>query len=192
MSTKFDDFIISILETETIEEERVVIANELANMRTYIRDCPEHYKPRLVVKLFYLDMIGENTAWGQMEIVSLMAHDRPSFKRIGYLAAANMLDEDNDRLVLITHTMQKDLSNSNPLIQMLPLILLANIGSPEMCRALVTDVQKLLDSPLFAMQKRAAMAGVRIIRKVPELVFKIDDSLERGNRIDQIISEINK
>ena len=169
MSAKFDDFIISMLETETIEEERVVIANELANMRTYIRECPENLKPRLVIKLLYLDMIGENTAWGQMEIVSLMAHDRPSYKRVGYLAAANMLDEDNDRLVLITHTMQKDLTSTNPLIQMLPLILLANIGSPEMCRALVTDVQKCLDSPSLAMQKRAAMAGVRIIRKVPEL-----------------------
>ena len=169
MSTKFEDFIISFLETDTIEEERVVVSNELANMRTYIRDCPEYKKPSIVAKLFYLDIIGENTAWGQMEIVSLMAHDRPSYKRIGYLAAANMLDEDNDRLVLITHTMQKDLTNTSPEVQMMPLILLANIGSPEMCRALVTDVQKHLDSPLAPMQKRAAMAAVRIIRKVPEL-----------------------
>lgn len=158
-----------MLETDTIEDERVIISNELANMRTFIRDCSEHYKPRLVLKLMYLDMIGENTAWGQMEIVSLMAHDRPSYKRIGYLAAANILDEDNERIVLITHTMQKDLTNPNPLVQMLPLTLLANIGAVEMCRNLVTEVQKLLDSPLAAMQKRAAMASVHIIRKVPEL-----------------------
>ncbi|EAY09122.1 Adaptin N terminal region family protein [Trichomonas vaginalis G3] len=169
MATNFEDFIVSILETDTIEDERVVISNELANMRTFIRDCSEHYKPRLVLKLMYLDMIGENTAWGQMEIVSLMAHDRPSYKRIGYLAAANILDEDNERIVLITHTMQKDLTSPNPLVQMLPLTLLANIGAVEMCRTLVTDVQKLLDSPLSAMQKRAAMASVHIIRKVPEL-----------------------
>ena len=30
------------------------------------------------------------------------------------------------------------------------------------------------------------------IRKVPELIFKLDDSLERGNKIERIISEINK
>ena len=39
---------------------------------------------------------------------------------------------------------------------------------------------------------RSELAKRMKIRKVPELVFKIDDSLERGNRIDQIISEINK
>lgn len=39
---------------------------------------------------------------------------------------------------------------------------------------------------------RSELAKRMKIRKVPELIFKIDDSLERGNRIDQIISEINK
>ena len=29
-------------------------------------------------------------------------------------------------------------------------------------------------------------------RKVPELIFVLDDSLERGNRIDRILEELNK
>ena len=29
------------------------------------------------------------------------------------------------------------------------------------------------------------------IRKVPDLIFKLDDSLEKGERIDSIISQIN-
>lgn len=29
-------------------------------------------------------------------------------------------------------------------------------------------------------------------RKVPELIFVLDDSLEKGNRIDSIINDINK
>ena len=39
---------------------------------------------------------------------------------------------------------------------------------------------------------RSELAKRMTIRKVPELLFKLDDSLERGNKIERIISEINK
>ena len=39
---------------------------------------------------------------------------------------------------------------------------------------------------------RSELAKRMTIRKVPELIFKLDDSLERGNKIERIISEINK
>ena len=39
---------------------------------------------------------------------------------------------------------------------------------------------------------RSELAKRMSIRKVPELIFKIDDSLERGNKIEKIISEIKK
>ena len=39
---------------------------------------------------------------------------------------------------------------------------------------------------------RSELAKRMTIRKVPELLFKLDDSLERGNKIELIISEINK
>lgn len=39
---------------------------------------------------------------------------------------------------------------------------------------------------------RSELAKRLTIRKVPELRFEIDKSLEHGNRIEQIIKEINK
>ncbi|WP_416326127.1 30S ribosome-binding factor RbfA [[Eubacterium] hominis] len=39
---------------------------------------------------------------------------------------------------------------------------------------------------------RSALAKRMTLRKVPELQFKIDDSLEKGNKIERIIHEINK
>lgn len=39
---------------------------------------------------------------------------------------------------------------------------------------------------------RSALAKRMTMRKVPELIFKIDDSLEKGNKIERIIYEINK
>lgn len=39
---------------------------------------------------------------------------------------------------------------------------------------------------------RSELAKRMTIRKVPELQFLIDDSLEKGNKIDRIIHEIHK
>ncbi len=39
---------------------------------------------------------------------------------------------------------------------------------------------------------RSTLAKRLSIRKVPELIFKVDDALERGNKIEEILSEIHK
>lgn len=39
---------------------------------------------------------------------------------------------------------------------------------------------------------RSALAKRLTMRKVPELHFLIDDALERGNKIEKIISKINE
>lgn len=39
---------------------------------------------------------------------------------------------------------------------------------------------------------RSELAKRMTIRKVPQLIFQIDDSLEKGNKIEKIIMNINK
>ena len=39
---------------------------------------------------------------------------------------------------------------------------------------------------------RSQLAGRLTIRKVPELIFLYDESLEKGNQIEKIIKEINQ
>lgn len=169
MSSSLESFIKSITQAATIEEEREIIANEQANMRTFVHDCQDHYKPRVVAKLLFLTMRSESTSWGEMEIVSLMTNERTSYKRIGYLAAGVMLDEFNERIVLITATVQRDMGSPNPAVQVMALNLIANIASAEMAQSVSTDVLKLCESPNSRVQKAAGMACVRIIRKCPEI-----------------------
>ena len=39
---------------------------------------------------------------------------------------------------------------------------------------------------------RSQLAKKLSIRKTPDLIFKIDDSIEQGSRIDEILAQINK
>lgn len=173
MTTKLEKFINSIITAPTIEEERVLITNELANMRTKVKDMDGRQKPRLVAKLLYLDTYGYDTAWGQMEVISLMTNDIPSYKRIGYIAAAHMFDEANERIVLITATVQKDLASPNPAVQRLALTLISNICSADMASSLATEVIKLAGSRDPMVQKCAGTAAVKMIRRSPELCEQI-------------------
>jgi hypothetical protein len=173
MSQPIANFIRSLIFAPTLDDERTLITDELAAMRGFAKDCPNHLKPGMIAKLLYLDTIGSDTAWGQMEVISLMTHDRASYKRIGYLAAAHMFDETNERIVLITATVQKDLSNPNTAIQRLALTLIANICTQDMAQTLAMDVIKLASSSSPIVQRCAGMAAARILQKCPELADQI-------------------
>lgn len=169
MSQSTESFIRSCLLSRSIEEERVIIADEQACMRTFIRDCDPNYRPRIVGKLIYLSIRGIDTAWGQMEVVNLISHDRFSYKMIAYLGCGLLLDESNERVVLITHAIHNDLQSNNPMIIQLALSLVANMGSREMYQTVSTDVQKLIDNDDPNIKKRATVCAYKIIQKLPEL-----------------------
>ena len=179
MTQPLTEFIASVRLADSIDHERFLIKSEQADMRTYIRECDPMLRPRIVAKMLFLATLGEDVAYGQMEVLTLMTHDVFSFKRIGYLAAAVMLDEASELTVLITHTITKDLQNPDPKIQSLALALLANIGSAEMCQTVSADVQKLIESRDATVMKRAAMAAVRIVDRVPELAENFKPSVQR-------------
>jgi hypothetical protein len=165
----FEDFITSVLLSDTIEDEREIISDEQAALRTIIKSGEDDNRPRTVVKLIYLSMCGENVSWGQMEAVGLMSADRLSHKRIGYLAAGSFLAENMELTVLTTATVQKDLASSNVRVQKLALDFIANVGTAEISQSLHQEVARLIDSADVSIQKRAAMAALTIVRRNPEI-----------------------
>lgn len=178
MTQPLAEFIASVRLADSIEHERFLINSEQADIRNYIRECDPILRPRIVSKMIFLATLGETVAYGQMEVLTLMSNDVFSYKRIGYIAAATMLDEASELTVLITHTITKDLQSPDFRIQCLALTLLANIGSAEMCRSVTTEVQKLIDSPEPVVMKRAAMAACRIVERVPELAENFKQSVQ--------------
>lgn len=169
MSWEVREFITRI-RAASPEEQRLIIADEMALMRTAIREPDRSDKTAIIGKLIFLNIQGENTTFAQLEAVNLMASDSYMQKRVGYLAVGTLVDEQNDLLVLATHSVLKDLQARHPLVQALALSLIANKGSVEMCRSVGNEVAKLMGSEHPGVMKRAAAAAVTIIRKCPEMV----------------------
>lgn len=56
----------------------------------------------------------------------------------------------------------------------------------------VTGIDRLEEINRVKGFVRTQLSRKLSIRKTPDLIFKLDDSIEQGNRIDEIIAIINK
>lgn len=170
MSMRLRDLIRSVRGCKTASDERAVISKECAAIRKAFKEEDAQFRYRNVAKLMYIHMLGYPTHWGQMECLKLLANGNYGEKRIGYLAMMLLLDERQEVLMLVTNSLKNDLHASNQFIAGLSLCSIGNISSPEICRDLSGEVQKLLSHANPYIRKKAALCSIRIIRKVPELV----------------------
>ncbi|DBA00985.1 TPA: hypothetical protein N0F65_006246 [Lagenidium giganteum] len=177
MSQKLRDLIRSVRACKTAAEERAVIAKESALIRTAFKDQDKQYRHRNVAKLLFIHMLGYPSHFGQMECVKLIASPYFAEKRMGYLGLILLLTDQEEVLTLVTNSMQLDLNHSNPFIVGLSLTAVGNIASPDMARDLVMDIDRQLRSESDHLRKKAALAAIRVFRKVPELVEDFIDSI---------------
>jgi AP-1 complex subunit gamma-1 len=181
MTQRLRELIRQVRECKTTAEEREVISKEAALIRTALTKGSEH-RPRNIAKILYMSMLGYPTHWGQMECVKSIASQTFTDKRIGYLGLNILLDENQEVLMLATHSMKTDLLHMNQFFAGLALTTLGNIASEQICRDCAPEIEQLLSSPNPYIQKKAALCAVKIVRKTPDLAdqfkLKIKDLLQ--------------
>ena len=166
---KLRDLIVSVRQCRTAAQERELISKESAKIRTALAKEDADNRQRNVAKLLYIQMLGYPTQFGQMECLKLISSQYFADKRIGYLALMLMLDEKQEVLMLVTNSLKTDLTHQNQFVVGLSLCAIANIASTEIARDASSDVARLLGASNHYVRKKAVLAAVRIVRKLPEL-----------------------
>lgn len=170
MSMKLRELIREVRQCKSASAERAVIAKELANIRTAIKDKNQlEYRHRNVAKLMYCDMLGYPTHFGQMEVLKLLASKPFVEKRLGYLALMQLLDENTEVLMLATQSLKQDMCHENPFVVGLALCAMGNIASTDISRDLGRELEKLLKHSNPYIRKKALCTAIRVIQRVPEM-----------------------
>ena len=163
----------------TAEEERSVINKESAEIRNLSKDPNAPHKARNLCKAIYMQMMGYQTSFMQMSCINLLASSDFTEKRIAYSALPLVIDNTSQVLLLATSTIKKDLQNrDNPEIQALALNAVGDVCTPDMCREISMEVANIIqNSEDSNVKKRAACAGVVIIKNCPEMIDSYIDKI---------------
>lgn len=170
MSVKLRELIRAVRACKTAAEERAVITKECALCRSAFAGKDGKNRHRNVAKLLYIHMLGYPTHFAQMEALKLIETAKFAEKRIGYLGLMLLLDEKQQVLMLVTNSLKKDFRHQSVFVIGMALSSIGNIASADIARDLAHDIEKFFSHSSPYLRKKAALAAIRCIRKVPELI----------------------
>ncbi|GME99748.1 unnamed protein product [Ambrosiozyma monospora] len=93
----------------------IFLENSLQECKNELKTTSLELKSTAILKLAYLEMYGFDMSWCSFQVLEVMSSPKFQHKRIGYLAAIQILQRGNndDALMLMTNLLKKDLSSSN-------------------------------------------------------------------------------
>ena len=170
-TTRLRDVIKGIRSCKTAAEERNVVSEESARIRSSFRqeNCP--FRHRNVAKLIFFQMLGYNTQFAHIECLKLIVSKKYVEKKIGYLALVQLMGEDDELTLMAISSIKADLASDKHNVVGMALSAIANTANADMCRELAMDVVRLMapGSPT-SIRTKAILAGSRIVRKCPDLI----------------------
>lgn len=150
-----------------------------------LKDADLEKKSMVILKLAYLEMYGYDMSWCSFNILEVLSSPKFQHKRIGYLAAVQILQRQNndDALMLMTNQLKKDLNSSNSIECSLAISGIASVVSTELAHDIGGDLVRLLNHSKPFIRKRAVLALYKIFLKYPDslpmlfdqVVDKLDD-----------------
>lgn len=192
------NFIADIRNAPNLDEERIRIDKELANIRAKFvssSNLNSYQKKKYVWKICYIYMLGYEIDFGIMEVISLLSSTNFSEKSVGYMGVSLLIKPGDEMMTLVVNSMRNDLIGNIHHGVTLSLAAIANIGGNDLAEALGPDVQRLIthpnDAPKYAnpntvltmediraqkavIRKKAVLCLLRLFRTNPDSIDVAD------------------
>jgi AP-4 complex subunit epsilon-1 len=109
------DFIKTVVDTRSKEEEDRLVLQNLEKIKQEIHGSglSNGRKMEHTIKLIYSEMLGQNVQFGLFSVINQVESKRLEVKRLGYLAASLLLDQEPQFKILLGASINRDLRLQN-------------------------------------------------------------------------------
>lgn len=144
--------------------------NSIQECKNELKTGDMEEKSMAILKLAYLEMYGYDMGWCCFYILEVMTSPKFQHKRIGYLAATQIMQRQNndDALMLMTNQLKKDLNSSNHVECGLAIGCVSSIVDTELAQDTCDDMIKTLHHSKPYIRKRAILCMYKIFLKYPD------------------------
>eukprot|EP00475_Leptophrys_vorax_P016732 TRINITY_DN2323_c0_g1_i1.p1 TRINITY_DN2323_c0_g1~~TRINITY_DN2323_c0_g1_i1.p1 ORF type:complete len:1145 (+),score=327.32 TRINITY_DN2323_c0_g1_i1:67-3501(+) len=165
-SKEFFDLIKAIGEAKSKQEEDDIITEEVLVLKTKMFEPKITVKTmkELLVRMIYVEMLGHDASFGHINAVKMTNDPNTLVKRIAYLAVCLCLHPNNDLMLLLVNTMQKDLKSPNHVEVSLALHTIAKLINKELIPAVIAPVGDALSHKQASVRKKAVMVLQRFFQ----------------------------
>lgn len=165
-------------ECKTAAEEREFINKERSIIRNNIRNWSPTHKSEAILKLIWINMLGHETEFAQVECMNALFIENFKLKVMAYLGLTIFLSEKSEVLMMATNRIRIDLEDpENDFVVALALRTFSEIADRNMTVDLFPNIQRLLNSGSKYIRKKAVIACIKILKKHPELVDQFENRL---------------
>lgn len=172
------DLIEKFRECKTAAEEREFINKERSIIRNNIRNWGPGHKAEAILKLIWINMLGHETEFAQVECMNALFIENFKLKVMAYLGLTIFLSEKSEVLMMATNRIRIDLEDpENDFVVALALRTFSEIADRNMTLDLFPNIHRLLNSGSKYIRKKAMIASMRILKKHPELVDQLEDKM---------------
>ena len=111
-------------------------------------------------------MLGYDTSWAAFHIIEVMSIQRFKYKRVGYLAAAQVFPQNTDLILLCTNLLKKDLHSKHTFAVGTVVNCVANIMDFDLARDLLDDLTSVMTSSKPYLRKKAVLVYIKCLRNI--------------------------
>uniref|UniRef100_A0A7S3UCP7 Clathrin/coatomer adaptor adaptin-like N-terminal domain-containing protein n=1 Tax=Picocystis salinarum TaxID=88271 RepID=A0A7S3UCP7_9CHLO len=180
-SREFTDLVRAIGECKSKQEEDGIVEREAANLKARLAQ-PKLDQSKIkeyIVRLMYVEMLGHDASFGYVFAVKATHENNLMAKKVGYLASAIFLNDDDELIFLMINTIQNDLRSDNLLVVCAALDTICNLCSEDAVPAILPLVLDLLKHPKEIVRKKAVLA----LHRMHETSPYVEDCLDHFQEV---------
>jgi len=147
--------------------ERVYVINLNQKIKEVMKSNRIDSKCESVRELVFLNLLGYDTSWADMDVLDVMAEGDFSAKKVAYTAAGQMWNSESPVVLMSTNRIQKDLSSLNPYYSSFVLSSFSPYLTKSLAQNIQNEVISLMSSSNTIVRQRAMIGFYQLCLKYP-------------------------